>query len=216
MIISIHTPKAGGTTFGSFLEEAFGNRFLHDTLGWTDYPEVPSGTACIHGHFGADKYDQRYPNARLVTWLRDPVQRTISHYRFWLRQPDMANPHCVEMIEKQLSLVDFAAMKLSRNYQARHLMGKGISSFFFVGITELFEESLRVFQKQVFGTSATKPLNRYLQANPEKQPGEYYLIDPEAAQLIEEFNAEDRRLHSEAKEVLLGKFSQLFDFDIAG
>ncbi|GJM09428.1 MAG: hypothetical protein DHS20C11_17040 [Lysobacteraceae bacterium] len=44
------------------------------------------GVRCIAGHFVALKY-LGYHQSTLVTWVRDPIQRMISHYHFWRSRP---------------------------------------------------------------------------------------------------------------------------------
>ena len=46
--------------------------------------------ACIHGHFLPLSYRHlaRRADVRFVTWLREPIDRLLSHYHYWRRAAD--------------------------------------------------------------------------------------------------------------------------------
>lgn len=165
MMISVHIPKTAGTSFREILARRFGERLL---LDYTDRPLAPGSRwrrlrqsmlapeeargiearyDCVHGHFVAGKYDAVDKPVRHVTWLRDPVQRTISHYRYWKRVPDLRNPDCRRLIEGNLTLEQFAALPRMRNVMSRFFDGKTPRDFFFVGTVETLGESLKRFHR---------------------------------------------------------------------
>jgi hypothetical protein len=160
LLISVHIPKTAGTSFGELLQARFGTRFRTDygdrplapnhawrrIVGrWQRDREVEASVDCIHGHFVADKYDFLGASSRHVTWLRDPLQRVASHYRYWLRTPDLRNPDCRRLVEERLSLEDFAALPRMRDVCARFFGDKQPRDFFFIGLTEDMPGSLARF-----------------------------------------------------------------------
>ena len=100
-IIAVHLPKTAGTSFNDALKGFFGEYFLRDD----DFPiskqafernleAVQAGLRvaekglgnikCVHGHFLPIKYlllGCRI-DLRFITWMRNPVDRMISHYHY--------------------------------------------------------------------------------------------------------------------------------------
>jgi len=89
-LISIHIPKAGGTSFRQVLKHWFGNKLL---FHYFDEPnkrmpeqhELLPGI-CIHGHFNARRgfgIMNYYSDAdQFVTFLRDPFEILVSRYYY--------------------------------------------------------------------------------------------------------------------------------------
>jgi hypothetical protein len=105
-IISLHVPKAAGTSLRKYLNDLFGgNLFLHyrknsikgGDVFWTPPERIDMNTinknvhTCVHGHFrqsdgtSSDKY---YPEInRFILLLRDPLSIQISNY-FYLKMQE--------------------------------------------------------------------------------------------------------------------------------
>ncbi len=155
MIISVHIPKCGGTSFRHVLRDIYGESLWLNYGAIFSQPQaapglIPGGTRCIHGHFLGDAFDELVPRPRLVTWLRHPVERVVSNYYHFLRSPDPRDTCCRDLIEKGLSLEQFAELDWMRNEATRYMAGKPVEAFEFVGILERFNDSLRVFG-EIFG-----------------------------------------------------------------
>lgn len=150
MVVSVHVPKCGGTSFRLVLDRLCGARV------WYNYgtvfsreqacaERVPEGVGIIHGHFLADAFDDLFPCRRLVTWVRHPVERVVSNYYHFLRSPDMRDGCCRALHERKLDLREFAGLEWMRNEATRYLANKPVGDFDFVGVTERFGESIRHF-----------------------------------------------------------------------
>ncbi|HYW08934.1 MAG TPA: hypothetical protein VE913_18390 [Longimicrobium sp.] len=196
-ILSVHIYKTGGTTFRNLLATLPGATVHFD---YGDMPLAPArplrmlGTVYrttktflkvhgavrghddrrvfIHGHFVATKYNRIFPSAALVTWLRDPVERVVSHYHFWHRHPNMKHPICKRLIAERLSLAEFAEIEGMRNVHSRLLGGANLASFDFVGITEDYDRSVALFLK-IFAPGGEAPPVAPVNQYPERGGGRY-------------------------------------------
>lgn len=210
LIVSVHIPKTGGVTFREALAAAAGG---HLVLDYDDRPlaprslarsvrerlrrvELPPDTRAVHGHFVASKYRRRYPDARFVTWLRDPVERLASHYYYWLREPDPKNATCRRLLEENLTLAQFAELSEMRDVHARFLGGVPVEDFAFVGLTESFDEGMALFER-LFGIPAQAEAPRR-NANPERR-GERYELAPDVREAVARANAADLALYARAR-----------------
>jgi hypothetical protein len=147
-------------------------------MGKKDPPRV-----FIHGHFVASKYDRLFPSARLVTWLRDPVERVASHYHFWLRHPNLKHPICKRLIAEKLSLAEFAEVEGMRNVHSRLLGGKDLADFDFVGITEEYDRSLALFLS-LFAPGGGVPAVASVNQHPDRGGDRYEIGEEERRRIV--------------------------------
>jgi hypothetical protein len=212
LIISVHIPKTGGTSFSEVL------RIIAEEVFYLDYgPEIFSPTAVyrcgklvqepfeaiadlellpgrsvVHGHFLVTKYLQRFPDASYITWLRDPVERIASSYFFWQRSAVehsfMNDPLCNKVINEKMTLEDFAALRMTRNVQYISLAPAEMERFAFVGITEEYERSLELFRRLICPDVKIDPL--MLNNNPDR-PGNFYDLQPGLREKILKLNELD-------------------------
>jgi len=96
-LISIHIPKAGGSSFREILEKWFGTGlYFHyfDEKGnkMPQQHQLRPGI-CIHGHFNKRRdfgIEHYYPEAdQFITFLRDPFEIVVSRYFFEKRRETM-------------------------------------------------------------------------------------------------------------------------------
>lgn len=80
----LHIPKTGGTTFNKFLSAQFGEENVCPAHLWHNLLELSPaqivGYSLIWGHFYSYLYRYVSRPMRYVTFLRDPVERALSHY----------------------------------------------------------------------------------------------------------------------------------------
>ncbi len=196
--LSIHIPKTAGVSIRNILKEHFGPGFVQYYWQITDawgrvVDKVPSDATCVHGHYHADKLARLFPGARLITWVRDPVERVISSYHHQLREPDMNHSVCRELHDRKLSLTEYATLPLMRNEMTRYFGSKKPEDFLFIGIVEEFEPSLAVMA-ELLGFAVPRP--RRDNVNPEK-PADRYELDPAVRREILAVNEQDADLYAD-------------------
>jgi len=201
-LISIHIPKTAGRSFHRILCDVYGERYVLNVLR-KDY-EIPGRRVSelvtpemrvIHGHF-------RYSDIRdiveggnfpIVTWLRDPVERVISNYYFFIRRVRSgAVPQSMHRSEE--TLLDYARLEGSRNRMAEFLRGLALEDIYFIGITEHFSEDVR-YLADMLGWGDVNPVHLNSNREYREKHGE---IDELTRTEIERLNQEDMRIYSEA------------------
>jgi hypothetical protein len=223
----VHVPRTGGTSFRFALEARFqrvhsayggerssplvrevlgehttdpqqaGARLLHILLD--EAASEPSEPVFLCGHF---RY-RRYPFAELgvpvITFVRDPVERVVSNYRSGCRTRGEERP-----------LRQFA-LEAPANVQSNFLAGVDLDELAFIGITERYEESVELFNRQTGLDIRALALNRTqgqgrMRAIRLGRSAHGRIaterLDPETRELILSRNARDVELHRAARELV--------------
>ncbi|MBL8690112.1 MAG: sulfotransferase family 2 domain-containing protein [Rhodospirillaceae bacterium] len=168
-LISLHVPKAFGTSLGKVLAEHYGPQCMLRDYGVSlesggarrlVKPNLQPGTLVVHGHFPAARYADM-PARRRVTFLRDPVRRTVSHFFFWQTEPRHGNAVHDQLLDGRLGLLEFARLPAIRRFYADTVFGGcDMRSFDLVGIVEDLARDWPRFQR-LTGIQAQLPhLNR--------------------------------------------------------
>jgi SAM-dependent methyltransferase len=154
-LISVHIPKTAGTSFGTFLENLYGKTFrpMYKPEEWgSDNYDLASlalepGIRCLHGHFQATAYDKHLRDSMKVIWLRDPVERIVSSYLQYSREPGMERESTFNrrLFLEGWSLLDFARHKHICQQTEWYFDTMALSDFHFVGICEEFDASMKLF-----------------------------------------------------------------------
>ena len=161
MLISIHIPKTAGSRFLAVLQQAHGSR-VAQYYGPDDPRTHPvarrprsqfdagmlrdlegAGVQVLHGHFLASDFVDATPDpARFVVFLREPIERTISHYHFVMKDGSGSNELTRRIVEGGLDVASFASLWNLRRWQSLRIEPFALEDIGFVGITEHFEASL--------------------------------------------------------------------------
>ncbi len=154
LLLSVHIPKTGGITLFNLLEQRFGKGLVSDypdrkgLEGRTDLVEA------IHGHFEISKYLELVPGARIVTFLREPLDRAISHFYYWLDPPAHVpkdDPVYLKyFVEKEPRLEEFLLARELSNICTSFLHPLDHpEQFWFVGFQETFAEDIARLQRML-------------------------------------------------------------------
>lgn len=211
-----HIVKTAGTSLAEALDVRFGHdqvrrdnkvplsdpfmrrnlKAIGSSLRYRAFPEP-----IVFGHFLTGKYARfnglRFvprPDHAYITFLRDPLRRAISHYRYWNRVDGTGNRAWERMQRQNWSLDRFLCSRYFANLQSQFLWNFAIDQFHLVGVTEQYEKSLRVLGERL-------PLFRDLPAlrsnvNPEKENVDE--IPPKVRARFQKLNERDYRIYHQA------------------
>jgi hypothetical protein len=215
VLIFVHIPKTAGTSFKGLLSKIYtpSETVVIDSVGWyrdknfstiTNRAGLPgaqkvqpnSNVKCITGHFNADSFIELYPDATYITWVRDPIQRLLSHYNYYLRSGHYYGQLTTE--KRSYDIIDFDMY--STHTQNINLMSLQLniplSKFKFIGIVEKYDQEIERFKKTL-GINLINDYN-YANINPEKKTvkEKYSINDPQKEKLMS-LHAEDFKLYNE-------------------
>ena len=128
-IISIHFPKAAGSSLGGQFEAHFGKAmaydYNHDPLGPNadlEDQQIEPGIRIVHGHFRARRY-AAVPDTTYVTVLREPLDNLLSIYYFWMDFPPHHNPVHNRFLEEKPTPEAFATYPGMSTLMSEHYFG---------------------------------------------------------------------------------------------
>lgn len=227
VLIFLHLPKSGGTTLHSIIDTQYSPQHIYTIEGtrtreslkeFINLPETERARfQVVRGHmpFGVHRY---VPHPfTYITFLRDPVDRAISHYYHILRTPH--HTHFSRLTSQKMDLDTFMHSGVSRipdNGQVRMLAASeevpfgqctaemlekakaNLEQYFaVVGITERFDESLVLLMRR-FGWH----IKAYARRNIGKNRMAKEDVPQKTLHFIEELNKFDLQLYAYAQQRL--------------
>ena len=161
MKLFLHMPKCAGTSLKEKLHQEFGKQLELDYDSYFLTPQFKrskkilsalksskyfDADKVVFGHFFPVKYigDTIPVTHKLVTILRDPISRLISHYKFWKLYEKSADVYVwKKMKSENWSLSDFIMCDEMRNLYSQYLTQCPLSYFSYIGVYENLNESVR-------------------------------------------------------------------------
>ncbi len=214
LLISLHLPKTAGASFAKTLQDWFGSALLMDyddiplntpvfqrkrmalnaAIQTADNVDNYSAVECIHGHFLAVKYGllAERRNVTFVTWMRDPVERVLSHYYFLMenRDPNAFGVFHRKVFEEKWSVERFCLSMEMKNVYCQFLWSFPLCNFSFVGVTENYSEDVSYFSRKYLGQSVN-----IFEENVREKVGKKYTISDSFRRALQDFHSEDIALY---------------------
>jgi hypothetical protein len=160
------------------------------------------------------------PGIRYFTWLRDPVERYLSHYRNKAGSYSRAD---FERWASSSSMHDFQTKTLAGEASAQKAIDLLASRVGFVGLTEAFDESLLMLGQWLGEPgfrSEYRPVNRLADKQRARDAARAqadlgYLDAPEVRARLSEVNALDQQVYDFAVRELFARQRQAYVGDLA-
>jgi hypothetical protein len=140
-LISVHFPKAGGTSLLKQLTNEMPDQialdYEHDPLTTSecDRGAFPADKRVVHGHFRPTRYETEA--AYRLTFLREPVRNLISIFYFWLEMPEVGNPVHIRFLRERPDIIEFARYRCITGLMSHtYFGGFDMNQFDFIGFHE--------------------------------------------------------------------------------
>jgi len=208
----IHIPKTAGTSFREAAINRWGSRKV-----WSDYGpsrhSSPAVRSLVHeqqdyfafqqemqkkrirmlsGHAPVRCYRRIFPAASLVTFLRNPIDRTISHYYTACSKQGFSG-----------NFAAFCNIPEHQNVQSRYLEQMPIDAVRFVGLTEQYAEGIEIFNKSFSEKLKVLSLNQYAG---NQSSAAAAALNTDDISIAREINQEDLALYRIAEEMFRTRY----------
>lgn len=217
-VIFVRVPRTASTNFTGILENIYKPKMIRD-LVWQEMPakkrtaklkrgeyfydfdnmKYPAKNIrkynAIEGHFYAKKYEELKDDYDFVTFLRDPLQRVISHFHIIVKRQDRLG----------IDIKKFA--EIYKNFH-KALLGDDLSMYKFIGITDMFNFSVNEFY-EIFEIPEHKRTKLKGRSRVRRGAVKKRKISEADRKYIINLNKEDYEIYNEVKAKLTEKRKKL-------
>ncbi len=226
MYIFLHIPKTAGTTFEALLIKNFEEGYvplydstIHDDFNAEEKKAIATfftEAKCVASHQLScplpqpDHVDIRY---KPLTFLRKPVDRILSYYRYVGNDPRHLghlefDEYFRRTIERDYNrtgghssgLCNAQAQTLDPNLDPEKILAQ-LDSLFFVGLTERFDESLLIFRKKLADEGVSFDIH-YLSKKVRGRLSAKQHLPPESYGMVAKHNELDQLAYDYAEKLL--------------
>ena len=203
-LISIHVPKTGGQSFYQVLKQVYGDR-LSISYRRRDYEaakqeyrrfenSIPAQLQVLHGHlyYKEVKRLHRHTNAKVVCWLRDPVERVVSNYHYFKQRLEQAEADAENAHRRDETLLQYAGRRDARNRMHKFLNGLPLEDFYFIGLLEDYEADVKRLGRLLgWGKFELPHVNKAITPKPE--------LDEATLKKLRRWNRKDIKLYERVR-----------------
>ena len=197
----VHIPKTAGTSFKRAAQDYFGKDGVVNNYGensiettpWVkdvvlDNKDLPmlyrrlkqEGVGLYTGHLASLPTANVFPIKHVVTFMRRPMAQVLSHYH-----------HYARWYGYEKSIEDFVKNPGFKNLQTRYLKGLPLQLIGFVGLTESYNDSVRLY-------NAFSGFNVEVREDNINSHHSSAEVSSELSSLIAEHNKDDNALYAHA------------------
>ena len=205
-LVFIHIPKTAGTSFREAATRRWGGKGVCSDYGDSQHTS-PAVSTLVHqqrdyyafrqhllekrirmlsAHAPVKFYRRIFDASQLVTFVRDPVARTISHYYTACSKQGFKG-----------SFEAFCQIPEHQNVQSRYLEQMPLEALGFVGLTERYSDSVQIFNKSFGEKFRVLSLNQYAGQQTDSAT---HLSEAEL-DCAREINREDTSLYHAARDI---------------
>ena len=157
LILSIHIPKTAGQSFIRILQQAYGQeQVLHINRGKLIRTKQqlkalsPNRFKVIHGHLPYQEFLSPHNTdcTKIITFLRDPVERVLSNFRYYRRMKD-ERIKAGKKVRHYHDLQDFIQLEERQNVMTSFLNGLELEALFFLGFQEDFRQDVKLLARKL-------------------------------------------------------------------
>jgi len=150
-VISVHIPRTAGTSFKKTLDYVYGYsavKTVYDeptckVFRAKQIPVIAKRTRVIHGHMPANQQlIDHFKNPFLVTWIREPFDRAVSHYFYWKQMKYDGSAVHHKFLSNEYTLPQFVKEFHLQNQVASLFSYIPIEQFNFIGQVENYNQDL--------------------------------------------------------------------------
>jgi len=212
----VHVPKTAGTSLTQAALQAFGEDSCefdygvgnpHTTARVAELSHQANDlfrlrkrlaqdqVAMLAGHVPLPRYAPLFPSTRIVSFLREPLAQLLSHHAHINRE------------QAPRPFEEFIRRPQGAGVQARMLTGAPLEALGVIGITERYDDSLRVLNASLGVALQPQQLNQNPQRQDLAQP--LYELPPAQASAVDALLRDERQLYARASALLDSRLAML-------